>query len=278
MNGHKEALVRLLHDDDPETVRLVKEQLAESGEENLRQLQELCEMDDACVSTHAREVVAEIAGRTAVEEFSLLCHFFGDGIDLEQSCWALARALEPEVCTESFQHKVNNWGRQFLVRIASAVSNRERVRLLADFVSGELEFRGNSESYYCVRNSLLPRVIETRTGIPITLTMFYMMIGSRAAMKIEGINLPGHFVARHGEVYFDPFHRGRILTRCDIEQILIRQGIELRECHLQPASPRQMLVRVLANILYVYDITGDRAKHALVRGWIDALACGRQAG
>lgn len=275
MPGDNEALVRLLRDDDPETVRLVKAQLAEGGEDGLERLFELCEVDDACVSTHAREVVAEITERSAVEEFTLLCHFFGDGMDLETACWALARAVEPGVDTLRYEHKVNHWGRTFLVRIAGAVSNRERVKLLADFISGDLEFRGNCENYYCQRNSLLPRVIETRAGIPITLTMLYMMIGSRAAVKVEGINLPGHFIARHGEVFFDPFHRGRILTRGDIEQILLRQGLELKPCHLQPATPRQMIVRMLANLLHIYDITGNCEKHGLVRGWIDSLICGR---
>jgi Transglutaminase-like superfamily len=276
MFAQKEALIRLLHDNDPETVRLVKEQLATDGEERLPELQELMRVDDKCVSEHARDVLAAISGRNAEEEFSLLCHFFGDGIDLEQACWALARAMEPGLCILPFEHKLNIWGRQFLVQLAGAVSNRERVIRLCSFLSDELDFRGNSDNYYCERNSLLPRVIETRSGIPLTLTLVYMMVASRAAMKIEGINLPGHFIARHGEVYFDPFHRGRILSRVDVESILFRQGLELNDCHLQPSTPRQILVRMLANLLYVYDLQGDAKKHGRVRGWLQALRCGAE--
>lgn len=273
MFAQKEALIRLLHDNDPETVRLVKEQLAAGGEEKIPELQELMRVDDECVSRHAREVLTTISGRSAEEEFSLLCHFFGDGADLEQTCWALARAMEPGVCILPYEHKLNNWGRQFLVKISGAVSNRERVLILSQFLSEELEFRGNSDNYYCERNSLLPRVIETRSGIPITLTLLYMMVGSRAAMKIEGINLPGHFIARHGEVFFDPFHRGRILARRDVEGILLRQGLELKDCHLQPATHRQMLVRMLANLYYVYDLHGNCEKLERVRHWMQALKC-----
>ncbi len=273
MFAQQNALVRLLHDDDPETVRLVKEQLASAGEEKISQLEELMRMDDECISRHAREVLATISGRTAEEEFSLLCHFFGEGADIEQACWALARALDPGRCILPFEHKLNNWGREFLLRIAGAVSNRERVIRLSDFLAGELEFRGNAESYYCEKNSVLPRVIETRSGIPLSLTLLYMMVGSRAGMKIEGINLPGHFIARHGEVYFDPFHRGKILTRCDVEGILLRQGLELKECHLHPASPRQILLRVLANLCYVYDLTGEGQKREQMRHWMQALKC-----
>ena len=42
-----------------------------------------------------------------------------------------------------------------------------------------------------------------------------------------GINLPGHFIARHGEVLFDPFHKGRILAKADCEEILARQNLQL---------------------------------------------------
>ncbi len=273
MFAQKEALIRLLRDNDPETVRLVKEQLKESGEDQIPALQELLCEADPCVCNHAREVLSAISGRTADGEFSLLCHFFGDGIDIEQSCWALARALHPGLSTLAFEHKLNVWGREFLVSISGAVSNRERVLRLAAFFAGELEFRGNGENYYCDRNSLLPRVIETRMGIPLSLTLLTMMIGSRAAMKIDGINLPGHFIARHGEVFFDPFHRGRILSRTDVEAILFRQGLELRDEHLQPASPREILVRMLANLLYVYDLQGDCAKHEQVLTWLRILKC-----
>ena len=276
MFAQKEALIRLLHDNDPETVRLVKEQLATDGEERLPELQELMRVDDKCVSEHARDVLAAISGHNAEEEFSLLCHFFGDGIDLEQACWALARAMKPGLCILPFEHKLNIWGRQFLVKLSGAVSNRERVIRLCSFLSGELDFRGNSDNYYCERNSLLPRVIETRSGIPLTLTLIYMMVGSRAAMKIEGVNLPGHFIARHGEVYFDPFHRGRILSRADVESILFRQGLELRDCHLLPATPRQMLVRMLTNLLYLYELQGECQKHERVCGWMQTLKCGAE--
>ena len=79
---------------------------------------------------------------------------------------------------------------------------------LADFMADELCFRGNTDDYYSERNSLLPHVIETRMGIPITLAILYRMVAGRAGMKVDGINLPGHFIARHGEVLFDPFTKG----------------------------------------------------------------------
>ena len=109
-------------------------------------------------------------------------------------------------------------------------------------------------------------------GIPITLTLLYSLVAGRAGLKIEGLNLPGHFIARHGDVLFDPFHKGRILTKGDCEEILTRQNLKLRACHLDAASPRQILLRVLANLLYVYDLRQDADQHARVKTWVKALS------
>ena len=272
MFAQRDAIVRLLRDDDPETVRLVKEQLALAGEEWISGLRDLAQMDDERVSRHARDVLAEIACHGADEEFLLLCHFFNDDSDLERACWMLAHTLDPAIDIEAFEHRVNQWGRQFLVRISGTVSNRQRAQALADFMADELCFRGNTDDYYSERNSLLPHVIETRMGIPITLAILYRMVAGRAGMKVDGINLPGHFIARHGEVLFDPFHKGRILTKADCEEILTRQNLRLRAVHLEPATPRQILLRVLANLLYVYDLRKELEKHTRVNAWIKALS------
>jgi regulator of sirC expression with transglutaminase-like and TPR domain len=274
MAGPTEALAKLLRDDDPETVRLVKEQLVSIAEDNPSALLELADTDDALVSSHARDVLNEVGGRCADYDFSMVCHSGGEVFDIEQAAWSLARAIEPDFCTVDCEEEVNAWGRELLSRLPRAASNADRVGLLSKFLFGELGFCGNGERYYAEENSLMTRVVENRRGIPISLTLLAMMVGSRAAMKIEGINLPGHFIARHGEVFFDPFHGGRILDRAGIRSILNRQGLELKPSHLLPATPRQFLMRMLANLLYVYDLDGDTAKHERVKSWMDAIACG----
>ncbi len=268
--GQSKAIVRLLEDDDPETVRLVKEQLLEADGAMLDELRGVGGGDGAAAG-HALEVLRAIDDREAVEEFGLLCHFFGDHHDLERANWMLARALMPEAEIGPLETKVNAWGRQFLVKSSGAVSSRERVILLSKFMAGELGFRGNTEDYYSERNCLLPGVVETRMGIPIALTLLYKMVAARAGMCLAGVNLPGHFIARHGDLFFDPYHRGKILTKADCLAILAKQQLSLCGNHLADASPRQLLIRTLANLLYVYDLRRDQEKHAKVDGWIRAL-------
>lgn len=266
-----EAIVKLLQDDDPETVRMVKDQLAQGGVSLVPELENLALLDDTNVSRHAREILEEIAATETDEDLLLLCHFFPAGGEFEEAWWMISRALGPTPDLAAYEHKLTQWGRRFQVTLSGVVSDRERVMALSEFMAGELCFRGNSDHYYCEKNSLLPNVIDMRIGIPITLTLLYIMVGRRAGMKIDGINLPGHFIARHGEVLFDPFHRGRILTQADCAEIVTRQNLKLRPSYFRGAKPRQIVLRILANLLYVYDLQNEDENHTRVHTWMKAL-------
>lgn len=271
MLSQRDAIVRLLQDDDPDTVSLVKEQLAENGVEMIPHLKELMMHDNATVSNHAHDILSAVESRQASGEFTLLCHFYPEQGNLEHACWLLARALIPGIETDNYQHKLDVWGRKLALKVSGAVSCRERVMMLADFMSTQLSFRGNQDDYYNTQNSLLPSVIDTRLGIPISLTILYMLIGSRAGIKVDGVNLPGHFIARHGDIFFDPFHRGKILMPTDYEAILEKQDIPMNSNYLAPASSRMIITRVLSNLLFLYEDSEDYVRHARVAGWLKGL-------
>ena len=266
-----EAIVRLLRDNDPSTVSLLKNQLVDGGPDIIGHLRELAAVDDATVSGHAHDILAEIESRQSLDEFSLLCHLFADDGDVEGACWLLARVFLPGVEVDHYQRKLDAWGRQLVRLTASAISTRERVAILTNYLANDLGFRGNSEHYYDVHNSLLPSLIDSKMGIPISLAVLYIAVAARAGIKVEGINLPGHFIVRHGDIFFDPFHRGKILMQSDCESILRKQKLTFQPAYLEPATARMILIRVLANLLYIFQDNGDEPQRDRVSGWLKAL-------
>ena len=90
-------------------------------------------------------------------------------------------------------------------------------------------------------------------------------------MQIDGINLPGHFIARYERILFDPFHQGRILSRPDCEAILARQRLKTESIYFAPASPRVVLMRMLANLHFIFERAGEKQKQDLVMSWLKAL-------
>jgi regulator of sirC expression with transglutaminase-like and TPR domain len=274
MHPQKAALVRLLADDDEQTVRLVKEQLAQDGAGHLEDLRDLAGCDHPVAALHARDVLHEVMQHEALDRFENLCGTFNDNSDLEEACWLLGAAMLRGFEPTPYRQRLATWGAELDRRLRRAPASRQKVEVMADFLAAELVFVGNTDDYYNDRNSLLPCVLDSRKGIPITLTLVYMLVGHHAGILVEGVNLPGHFLARYDNILFDPFHQGKILTRRDCEEILRRQNQRLEDWHLASASPRQILARILANLLYVYHRQGDSAQYARLKRWSHLLVRG----
>lgn len=150
-------------------------------------------------------------------------------------------------------------------------SLEQQVEGLCVYLFGEEGFRGNRDEYYDPQNSYLTDVIDRRLGIPITLSVLAMSVGRRAGMAIDGVGLPGHFIARatDGEqsVLFDPFHGGRILSRAecaDLVQSITGREIDLSPTLLEATAPRLVVARMLNNLRSIYAEREDYARTARV--------------
>jgi len=156
-----------------------------------------------------------------------------------------------------------------------------KVQELSHFLFDDLRFRGNVQDYYEADNSYLNRVLHRRLGIPITLSLITMAIGSRAGLEVVGVGLPGHFITKAieggQEVLFDPFHGGHLLTPDECEQ-LVQQVIGVPFVatpeHFQAVPPGRLLRRLLTNLKGVYLRTEEFAKAARTIGRIRQLVPG----
>ncbi len=271
MFKQREAIIRLLKDSDPETVDLTKRQLARGGSATIPDLRDLLSTDDEQVAQHVREILTEIESRCAKEALDNRCERITDLADLEQASWYLAQIFQPGLQIEPYRNTIDAWGRELRVRLSTCSSDMSRALTMGHYLGKELSLRGNEEDYYNARNSLLPCVIDSRLGIPISLSVLYMIVAHRAACVVDGINLPGHFVVRHGGVLLDPFHQGRILTTSDCEQILSRQKRTLHQDYFQMAHPKLILYRMLANLLYIFQHEQEGSYYKMIMAWINRL-------
>ncbi|MBI2392475.1 MAG: tetratricopeptide repeat protein [Deltaproteobacteria bacterium] len=132
-------------------------------------------------------------------------------------------------------------------------------------------FRGNEADYGDPHNSHLNCVLERKLGIPITLAVVLLGVARRVGLQARGVSFPGHFLVRFdraqgGPLVVDPFDRGRPLTTDDLERRLRRAAgpeARLQMRHLEPATTRAILVRVLTNLKTAHLAKGD-APRALV--------------
>jgi regulator of sirC expression with transglutaminase-like and TPR domain len=139
-----------------------------------------------------------------------------------------------------------------------------KIEYLNAYLFEERGFRGNTAEYYDPRNSFLNTVIDRGLGIPITLSVIYMEVGRRVGMPLQGVGMPGHFIMKYaepeGDIYIDPFNKGRILSRQACEELiqqLYSEPVPFQETFLAPVSKKQILARILMNLKAIYLHTKD---------------------
>lgn len=168
--------------------------------------------------------------------------------------------------TLSLLDALGKQARGAISRASGSSTGAGTVERLLHWMFEDQGFHGNTTDYYDPRNSFLDQVIELKTGIPITLAVVLMEIGRRAGIDLQGVSFPGHFLVRHegegsaGPTLIDPFD-GRILSRDDLRALFTRATGQARDPDTratEPATKRQILVRILNNLRGIYESRGDR--------------------
>jgi regulator of sirC expression with transglutaminase-like and TPR domain len=133
------------------------------------------------------------------------------------------------------------------------------IQTINQYLFEELRFTGNSRDYYDPRNSYLHEVLDRKLGIPLSLSILYLEIAQRLNFPMVGIGMPGHFLIRpnfeEAGIFVDAFNQGEILFPEDCEtrlQQVYQQPVKLDPAFLAPISNRQILVRMLTNLKFIY--------------------------
>lgn len=151
------------------------------------------------------------------------------------------------------------------------------------YLTEKYGFRGNSKDYYNPDNSFLDKVLQNRHGIPITLSILYLLISQRLNIPVLGVPMPAHFILKFDdgsdEVFFDPFNQGRIYSRQECMGYLnyLKSG-KVDEI-LSGASNFEIILRMMRNLKLVFtSYKNEREKASELAGFMKILEDAYQAG
>lgn len=153
--------------------------------------------------------------------------------------------------------QLDAWAGQVHAALARGLAPEDALRhVLVD----EAGLRGDATTYDAPANSRLSQVVERRCGQPILVTSVWIEAGRRAGVAVEGVGLPGHFIARVEGHLVDPFAGGRALTERSCKRIVHTvSGGALPWCpsYLEPACAAKIADRVLRNLMRSQQRHGD---------------------
>ncbi|KAF6256703.1 Transglutaminase-like superfamily-domain-containing protein [Scenedesmus sp. NREL 46B-D3] len=186
----------------------------------------------------------------------------------------IAKHLHPELDIQVVKQQLDDLAAEVEAGLPPGVRYPLRVIKEINKVLYEVHgFSGNIEDYYHPDNSCINRVLETKRGIPISLSIVYMEVAARLGLKMAGVNLPAHFMIRPQvegmELMVDAFNGGQLTALQDAEEVL--GGLMGYQVKLDPRfvrgdtpyfSSRQLMLRLLNNLRQIY-LTLNMAEEAL---------------
>lgn len=213
--------------------------------------------------------------RLSLTLFAHVCARPEAELDLAEAALLIAEPEYPGLDLGRSREALEALGRGARAAVAGASSGEgeESLSRVVRYLYEDAGFHGNDGDYYDPRNSFLNEVLERRTGIPITLAVVLMEVCHRAGIEARGVSFPGHFLVRNdtpqGAVLVDPF-AGRPLTRAELRALHGRatgKDGDPPPRLFEPATKKQILTRILHNLLRIYEERGDtlRVRRVLER-------------
>ncbi len=150
---------------------------------------------------------------------------------------------------------------EYFIRGAFKVINKEgevelKLKQLLDYFYGDLAFTSDENQLFSPNYNFLDKVIDYRTGIPITLSVLLCQVGRAVGLRMQEVAFPGHFLIRVEVTdqrywYIDPL-TGHRLEWQQLEHLYHVMTDEEPEAlpHelLQPASCEETVIRMLHSI------------------------------
>ncbi len=267
------ALIHLLGDDDIKTAHIARKTLLQSRHD----AQPFLEEAQDSLDPHVRTRVYSILERLRLDELGARFDEFSSmpsaWLDLEEGAFLIAESGYPNINRVHYREMLDTIAGDFKTRWEERglTRGRELIEGLNDYFFNELGFTGNHTSYYDPDNSYLNQVLDRRIGIPISLSMVYLLIARRLRIPVIGISMPGHFLLQYNDsLFIDTFQKGQLLNRGECVQYLMNNGFGFHPAYLSPTPTRFMLVRMLTNLIQIYS-TQDPDRADSLTGFRDML-------
>ena len=262
---------RLLDDENPVVRKGLLEQFNRFPDEGVRFLEQLIREPDNLLAKHAHSLLVELGWVDGVGGFLEFIRSLR--YELETGWFLLDRTIFPSLDISS--------STLFLDRLADRVrellvlphSSKEICSVLNRVLFHEFGFRGASKDFSDPQNSFLHLVLERRRGLPITLSVVYILVARRIGLELEPIGLPGRFMvgcfSDKKPFYIDALSGGKFHEIEQMEVFLDDPSIENSGSYLLPVTVAETLTRGCRNLVQQYAKSKDVVKSGLFQKFVN---------
>lgn len=271
------AMVSLLDDSDEEVVEIVEKQILEKGDDYASQLEEIWLSGEYDGSLNNR--IESLLKRIQKQKLKQDIHNWLNSNKRDVlEAWVLASRIQyPNLDRGIIKAHLSRLKIDAWVKLSGVENPIDKIKTLNHVFFEIYGFKGNNENYHSPDNSILTRVLETKKGNPISLSMLYIYIAQELGMPVFGVNLPQHFVVgycklkhesqfahelqkdslRLGNVenvlfYINPFSKGQVFMEESVDAFLKVIKVDPKRSFYQPCESIEIFRRVLRNMHFAF--------------------------
>lgn len=279
------ALIALLEDPDRSVQDSVINRLEELGEEVIKPLEQSWE------STLSEPMQARIEDIIRNIQFNMLrCEIRQwvetGGENMLYGAYLLAKIQYPDLDYETMNMQVEALRSQIWLELNDHLTALEKVKVMNYFLFNVHKFSRSSRGITMPQLFFINHVLDTHKGSPVILGIIYMEIASRLDISIKGVNLPRNFVICYHDpgylddpdgvmFYINPYSKGDVLGRNQLEYFLDEQKIDLRPEYLKPCTHIDIAMRLVENLKHAYASTQHQDKLVFLNEVMTMLREGR---
>jgi len=254
-NGTKDAIASLLDDPSPVVRRALISHIESLGDAGRDFLRELAQGANRISALHARWFLMELKFADPVSEFRGFIRSLG--YEIETGVFLLSRTVYPDLDISEFCSRLDSIAARCRELMVEPLSVRERCKVINRVLFHELGFRANIEDCGDPEDSFLHRVLERKKGLPLMLSILYLLIAERCGLQLEPVGIPGHFLVGcylDGETFFiDVVEHGRFLSPVDVAACLEQRKLPMEDSYLAPTTVREVLCCCCRNLERDFD-------------------------
>jgi len=267
-NKELSALINLLDEPDENAFGHIETKIYSFGQEAIPILEKAWENSfEGIVQERIERIIRKIQQNVLHFEFSNWIKLGSS--DLLKGFLLISRTQYPDLDEENITIRIEQMKRDAWLELNDNLTALENIKVLNHIIYDLHNFDGNKINIHAPQNSYINTLFETRKGSPLSLGMLYIIIAQKLNVPVYGVNLPQHFILAYTTemvkpypdendvlFYINPFNKGAVFTRREIELFIRQLKIKPEEYYFSPCTNVDIIKRLIHNLKYSYNQLG----------------------
>ena len=274
-NNELSALVSLLDDPDYKVYSQIKDKLISIGSAAIPFLETAWENAfDPVRQQRIEDIIHQLQLNDLFAELHSWAHFSYN--DLLKGLMLLSKFQYPDQDEETIIKTIGRITQDVWLELNQNLTALEKVKVINHILYSDNRFVGNTANINAPENYFIYNILETKKGNPISLGSIFIVIAQGLKLPVHGVDLPKHFILAYldeiievGSIvsddnnvlfYINPYNKGALFTRNEIELYLKQLKLENNENYYLPCDNISIIKRMIDELILCYKNAGNETK------------------